>query len=194
MTDVQFWSADNRFGTKIGVENVGEILRYCQESSPQETGGILLGRYSAAHDCALIEKVTGAPVDSQMGRTWFVRGVRGLQAKLDLLWHRNEGYYLGEWHFHPFGSPIPSSVDVKQLQKIARSRLYRCPEPMLMILGGDPANSWTMRAFLFRRRSKTHVELSYLSNAMGRLTFGPIDASPIFGSDYPDAFDLSTPT
>ena len=194
MTDVQFWSEDNRFGTKIGVQHVGEILRYCQESSPQETGGILLGRYSAAHDCALIEKVTGAPVDSQMGRTWFVRGVRGLQAKLDLLWRRHEGYYLGEWHFHPFGSPIPSSVDVKQLQKIARSRLYRCPEPMLMILGGDPANSWTMRAFLFRRRSKTRVELSYLSNALGRLPFGPIDASPIFGSDYSDAFDLSTPT
>ena len=65
MTDVQFWSEDNRFGTKLRVENVGEILRYCQESSPQETGGILLGRYSAAHDCALIEKATGAGVPSR---------------------------------------------------------------------------------------------------------------------------------
>lgn len=194
MTDVQFWSDDNRFGVKIEEASIGEILRYCQESGPRETGGILLGRYSASHDCALVDKVTGAPDDSQMGRTWFVRGVRGLQAKLDLLWRRNEGYYLGEWHFHPFGSPIPSSVDTRQLQKIARSRLYRCPEPMLMILGGDPANSWTMRAFLFRRRSKTRVELSYLPNAMGRLTFGPVKASPIFGSDYSDAFDLSTPT
>ncbi len=89
MTDVQFWSEDNRFGLKIEVESVGEILRYCQGSSPKETGGILLGRYSAAHDCALVDKVTGAPVDSQMERTWVVRGVRGLQAKLDLLWRRN---------------------------------------------------------------------------------------------------------
>jgi hypothetical protein len=104
MTEVQFWSEDSRFGVRLNGKIVPDLLRYCEVSAPQETGGILLGRYSAAHDCALVQIVTGAPADSKTGRTWFERGIRGLQAKLDLLWRRNEGYYLGEWHFHPFGA------------------------------------------------------------------------------------------
>ena len=164
MTDIQFWSEDNRFGVRIESKSISKILGYCQESTPTETGGILLGRYSGAHDCAWIQKVTGAPDDSKMGRTWFVRGLRGLQAKLNQLWDRNEGYYLGEWHFHPFGSPTPSSVDIKQLHKIARSRLYRCPEPLLIILGGDVSNAWSMRTFVFERGRTHPIDLLYVPN------------------------------
>jgi integrative and conjugative element protein (TIGR02256 family) len=179
----------------MGEKSVGEILRHCQESSPRETGGILVGRYSAAQDCALVDNVTGAPEDSQRGRTWFVRGVRGLQTKLDLLWRRNEGYYLGEWHFHPFGSPIPSSVDVEQLQKIARSRFYRCPEPVLMILGGDPANFWTIQAFLFQRGHKSRVELLYLHDGLKQPTVKTAGSVPPFSSsNYTDSLNLSTLT
>jgi len=135
---------------------------------------------SAAHDCAMVQSVTGAPVDSKTGRTWFERGIRGLQAKLDLLWRRNEGYYLGEWHFHPFGAPIPSSIDNKQLQKISRSRLYRCPEPLLIILGGDPAASWSLRCFLFLRGSKEPTHLCYLQDQTRRTAAGRSDLPPAF--------------
>ncbi len=179
--EVQFWSPDNRFGVKIGSESVRRILHYCNQSTPNETGGILLGRYSPAHDCALVQRVTGPPADSQMGKSWFVRGVRGLQAKLDALWHRRGGFYLGEWHFHPFGQPIPSSVDVKQLHEIAESRFYQCPEPLLIILGGDPLNSWTMRSFLFRRRHKSPIELSYFSDRTAASETSR-DPASLFGS------------
>lgn len=168
MTEVQFWSEDSRFGVRLNGTIVPDILRQCEESAPQETGGILLGRYSAAHDCALVQIVTGAPADSKTGRTWFERGIRGLQAKLDLLWRRNGGYYLGEWHFHPFGAPIPSSTDNKQLRKISNSRLYRCPEPLLIILGGDPAATWSLRCFLFLRGRKEPTHLPYLRDQTSR--------------------------
>lgn len=135
------------------------MLKLCGRSSPRETGGILLGRYSNALDYALVTSITKAPSDSRSGRTWFVRGVRGLQSKIDNMWRRKQGYYLGEWHFHPFGEPSPSGTDSSQMREIARSPQYRCPEPILLIIGGDPPNNWTARAFIFLRGHRPYIEM-----------------------------------
>ena len=62
-----------------------------------------------------------------------------------------EGYhYLGEWHFHPRGSPTPSGNDRRAMAKIALDDVYRCPEPILVILGGRPKSDWSLSATLFR--------------------------------------------
>jgi hypothetical protein len=100
----------------------------------------------------------------------------GLPAKIDRLWHRNEGYYLGEWHFHPFGSPMLSTTDGKQLQK-SRRHVYTAVLNLCMILLGDRANPWTMRAFVFQQ---ILFEVSYLPDCISRRTD--------FGSHYADAY------
>lgn len=156
MTCLKFWSDDSRFGLEVEDKHVSELLRLCRQSCPNETGGILLGQYTLSHHCAIVTVISHAPADSRSGRTWFIRGIRGLQRVIDRLWQREHVYYLGEWHFHPFGSPLPSPTDIDQMQEISRSEQYHCPEPLLLIIGGDPSQNWSARAYVFPR------ELAYI--------------------------------
>jgi hypothetical protein len=81
----------------------------------------------------------------------FRRGTSGLQGLLNRFWRREHQYYLGEWHFHPDASPVPSRVDNRQLAEIARDLQYRCPEPVLLIIGRSPPTRWDAAAFVFLR-------------------------------------------
>ena len=85
---------------------------------------------------AIITKVLGPPSDSKYGRTTFVRGTKGVKKTLDSLWKEDQ-YYLGEWHFHPNALPIASSQDISQMNKIAKNVVYKCPEPLMLIIGQD---------------------------------------------------------
>lgn len=158
MPALNFTSRNGRFGLRMREGEVGRVLAHCRETAPRETGGILIGFYDSDLRVAEVVRATPAPDDSRRGRTWFVRGVRGLQSLVDRFWRQNRHYYLGEWHFHPYGAPEPSQDDKDQLNKIANDESYHCPEPVLLIVGGDPAGSWTARAFVFRR-GETHLEL-----------------------------------
>jgi integrative and conjugative element protein (TIGR02256 family) len=151
MPDLRFISEDRRFEIKIDASRVSEMVRHCIKSGKNETGGILVGKYNSTTTCAHILVVKDAPTDSVRGPFTFVRGVRGLQRWLDQLWRNKQGYYLGEWHFHPFAAPNPSSTDVKQMEALAQDGGHHCPEPILLILGGDPQVSWSIRVFVFPR-------------------------------------------
>lgn len=56
--------------------------------------------------------------------------------------------YLGDWHTHPQGHPIPSTRDKNTLELISRYEPARCPEP-IMLIAGNPLGSakWELRAF-----------------------------------------------
>jgi integrative and conjugative element protein (TIGR02256 family) len=163
MPDLHFISEDGLFEILLGGEQLDVIVKFCVASGTNETGGILVGKYDRYHKRACISNVSDAPDDSQRGRFTFLRGVRGLQGWLNLLWSKKQGYYLGEWHFHPFAPPEPSSTDLTQMQNLAEDGGHHCPEPIMLILGGNPKGSWTMRAFVFPR-GKPWQEL-YSSNA-----------------------------
>jgi integrative and conjugative element protein (TIGR02256 family) len=132
-------------------------LDWCVRAEGVETGGILMGRYSAAHDCALVTEVLGPPGDSRSGPTWFVRGVAGLQAALNRAWGRRREYYLGEWHLHPSAAPTPSGVDYAQMAEVANTSSWRCPEPVLLIVGGDPTQTWRALALVVTRQGQRVV-------------------------------------
>lgn len=146
MPDLEFRSADARFGVHVPGATIRRLLHLCRSSGPRETGGILVGKYSAALDCARVSAASGPPSDSVRGPSWFQRGTRGLQAWLERRWASRGDHYLGEWHFHPYSAPVPSGTDLQQLGSIARSAEYCCPEPILLILGGDPAGKWSISA------------------------------------------------
>ena len=133
---MEFRSRDGRFGLKLDEKLVQRIFAFCEASGGCEIGGILAGFYTPQHDCAVVTTVTGPPIDSRRGKTWFQRGTRGLQRLLRHLWSQDQRYYLGEWHFHPGAAPEPSVTDIGQLTQIAHSSIYQCPEPVLVIIGG----------------------------------------------------------
>ncbi len=149
---LHFWSADGQYGLTVSATCVGDILRTCAAAGRCETGGVLVGSYrsvaGAALDCAAVSDASGPPADSLAGATWFERGVRGLQRLLNDKWERGN-YYLGEWHFHPFSDTTPSPQDFDSLAGIAENPQYRCPEPVLLIIGGDPTAGWRASAFVF---------------------------------------------
>ena len=149
MSNVEFWSKSGEFGLKIADQELSQIINISTQANTKETGGILVGFYTETHDCAVVTAVSGAPPDSQSGRNWFSRGVAGLQRWLNLLWLKKQYYYLGEWHLHPNGAPNPSQTDIDQMEAITTSSLYRCPEPILLIVGGSSTLGWKMRAFIF---------------------------------------------
>lgn len=133
------WKGRTRSGA-FAVEFPSSVLttldRYCGEAGTVETGGILIGRHSSDLSVALVREATPPPSDSRRGRSWFVRGVRGLREMLRDNWQRKERtFYLGEWHFHPASRVEPSHDDFAQMVQIAQAREYDCREPLLLILG-----------------------------------------------------------
>jgi proteasome lid subunit RPN8/RPN11 len=115
---------------------IRDMVAAAASAKGNETGGVLIGRYSSDLVSAWVEKATAAPSDSEAGPTWFIRGRFGLDRLLRLSWPAGS-HYLGEWHSHPAYHPSPSSDDLRAIQKIAEDRSYRCQRPILAIIGGS---------------------------------------------------------
>lgn len=135
--NAEFRSADRRYGLIIGNCRLARLCARCATAHPMETGGVLIGRYNAMQDTAIVALASGPPRDSKNERSRFYRGTQGLNALLARLWSRQE-YYLGEWHYHPDCVALPSTADVRQMQAIASDGAAHCPEPVLLIIGAGP--------------------------------------------------------
>lgn len=149
MSDLLLWSKDRRFGLSLKESLLLEGLKECTDSDSQETGGILVGYYTPAHDCAVITALGGPPEDSIRGPRLFERGTKGIHRWISRLWREQRHFYLGEWHFHPGGSPVPSQDDREQMHKFSKDRKLKCPEPILLIIGGNPKGAWSANAYVY---------------------------------------------
>lgn len=150
MRYLEWWTEDRHFGVRLPTAVLRQIFRECERAKDVETGGIIVGHYNPRHDCAKVSAVSVPPSDSHHSRRRFIRGVRGLQKWIDRLWTSvKKRYYLGEWHFHPGGQPVPSEPDTVQMANIASSHKYNCPEPLLMIVGGNRARGFTAAVYVF---------------------------------------------
>lgn len=144
---MKYISINNVYAVTISEFSLETMLKTIETASSNETGGVLMGSYSSDLSTAVIKNVTGPPSDSKSGKTWFSRGVVGLKKLFQQLWSENI-YYLGEWHFHPHGSANPSSTDITQMINISKTAKFKCPEPILLIIGGS-VEEYEMRCFIF---------------------------------------------
>lgn len=128
----------NELGISVILEEkvCQKIEDIVQKQKSVETGGIIIGYYTASLQKAIITELSDAPIDSKAGYNWFYRGIKGLKKLLADKWTKRGEYYLGEWHLHPNSSPNPSIIDIKQMKKNARNKEFNCPEPVLLIIGG----------------------------------------------------------
>lgn len=153
MNDLIFTSRNQSLKVVIPKTVLNEIHRFCKSSYPNETGGILVGFYTEQYNSAIISKLIPAPQDSKSGPTWFERGIKGVKRKLDQLWYKKNEYYIGEWHYHPDSSSNLSNQDVKQMSDISSNDNYKCPEPILLIVGGRQ-KSWEYSTYVFPKNKK----------------------------------------
>jgi integrative and conjugative element protein (TIGR02256 family) len=129
---------DGEFKIQIETSVLQSLEHFCMQSDRRETGGILVGRYSDDLAVAIVREATPPPSDSRFGRSWFVRGIRGLREILAKKWSASERtYYIGEWHFHPASRVEPSADDFQQMVEIGHAMKYDCREPLLIILGSS---------------------------------------------------------
>ena len=147
---VTFSSGDAPYTVILSSSTIDQMVSECLKAGVNETGGILIGSYSGDGSTAMIVEATTRPADSLAGRTTFQRGVKGLRSLLHARW-KTGLYYVGEWHFHPGGSPEPSGDDLMSMASIAASPSYQCLEPVMIILGGNPTGSFSLSASVFPR-------------------------------------------
>ncbi|HEX7949010.1 MAG TPA: Mov34/MPN/PAD-1 family protein [Candidatus Limnocylindrales bacterium] len=135
----RYVAAEGELAVSIEDEAWLSIIEQCSAAGRRETGGILIGRYTRWRDQAHIIEATGPPRDSRFWAFAFWRGLKGLRTLLAARWRESGMSYLGEWHFHPYMSAEPSPTDLKQMRQFAGDPAYQCPKPVLVVVGGDPA-------------------------------------------------------
>jgi integrative and conjugative element protein (TIGR02256 family) len=160
--DVTFSRTGADYRATLCSSSLQQMIDECIRAGANETGGILIGSYSEDGSTAIIVEATASPADSLAGRSTFQRGVKGLKHLLDARW-KTGLYYVGEWHFHPGGSPEPSGDDLVSMRNIAANPNYQCLEPVMIILGGNPTGSYSLSASVFPRGKapiRFHEELA----------------------------------
>ncbi len=148
----RWMTREQRFGLIVSASAWSNMVKLCHRSPDRETGGVLVGQYTADQRVAKAIEATAPPVDSVQASTQFVRGVHGLAEKLARHWVEDPKlHYLGEWHYHPAGDPSPSGIDLLQMRSIASDPRYACSEPVLLILARSTSGELVGGAFVFPR-------------------------------------------
>lgn len=124
---------------EIDDQLLNKITRLGEAHFPNEYGGFLIGYYASDGKKVHITD-TILPKKFEASPNLFVRYGEGLEKIfLDYYNQQPQKYYVGEWHTHPNGLPIPSTIDVNGLQSIKNSDQVAILNPVLLIIGYMPA-------------------------------------------------------
>jgi integrative and conjugative element protein (TIGR02256 family) len=120
--------------------------------SPKETGGVLLGYWSADGGSAVVTLWGGPGPGARHWETGFVPDYDFQEAEIATRYAESGRRlaYLGDWHTHPTGAAELSSKDRRCLWRIAKSKQARARQPVMVVLSDSPR--WTVSAWLCQRR------------------------------------------
>ncbi|MFE2541000.1 Mov34/MPN/PAD-1 family protein [Actinacidiphila glaucinigra] len=100
--------------TAPAAEAITTELRTADHTT--ETGGILLGHHT--HDHAVIHHA-GTPGPAAVRTpTYFLRDLAHAQALAGTAFAHDRSIWIGEWHTHPTGAPIPSERDTATYRQL----------------------------------------------------------------------------
>lgn len=108
---------------------------------PQEVAGWLLGYWTGNGDHLF---VTHATPPGPAGTAAGVQvGGEGHRSRFDEAWAASGGHvtFLGDWHTHPRGAPVPSHRDRQALEQLASRPAYGTPQPLITIVQ-VPSQPW----------------------------------------------------
>lgn len=133
---------------------VGQMVSEAVARFPDETGGVMLGW--TVHDATHVRHVVGPGPNARHGPTGFHPDSTWQEQVIADL-YQDSGRrlsYLGDWHTHPRGVARPSRLDRATLRTIARHPPARCPQPLMLILGGEP-DEWVFS--MYQRLTGPHL-------------------------------------
>lgn len=92
MNDLFFQNENHIYSVNLSREAYKQMLCYCSEATPHETGGILIGNYSHCQSMANILQITPPPKNSTHSKCNFRRSSSGLKEILDIAWNQGQYY------------------------------------------------------------------------------------------------------
>lgn len=125
-----------RYTVALKKDCFDEMRQIARQYYPDEVGTALVGSYSDDGRQATVTALAPLTADSLGTRNGFRRGVQGLLGFFQRVFRSSSGreHYVGEWHSHPGGKPVPSGTDDANSLAIARDPSARCAECVLIIV------------------------------------------------------------
>ncbi len=116
-----------------------------------ETGGMLVGYEGAERsDEIVVTDVIGPGPRARHGEYAFNPDGAWQRRQLARLYRASGRVttFLGDWHSHPRGLPLPSETDVATAARTAANERARAPRPLTLIVGRD-ADEWLLACYRF---------------------------------------------
>ncbi|MDJ1485946.1 Mov34/MPN/PAD-1 family protein [Cytophagaceae bacterium YF14B1] len=126
---------DSSWQVRFQAGILEEIKQRMKESSPRETGGVMVGRANFKTRTIHVVEALAAPPDSQANEVCFFRGIEGLPDAIEQIntLSGNQLGYIGEWHSHPLGPNQPSQTDLNTVGKF-KNYFEQLPTPLPVFL------------------------------------------------------------
>jgi len=120
---------------RLKQETSEEMFSQLSANTPNETGGLLIGRVDYSRRTIYVTRVFTAPEDSIKTPYLFVRGVKGIPKMIRSIRKSTGGMldFVGEWHTHSMGGSKLSTTDKKAVSEL-QSYLNKIPYPTFVLI------------------------------------------------------------
>jgi integrative and conjugative element protein (TIGR02256 family) len=139
-----------------------QMLAAVQAHGDRETGGMLVGYEGdeRPEEVVVTSLIAGGPNASHREYTFRPDG-RWQRKELARLYAASGRVmtFIGDWHSHPHGLPLPSPTDLKTAARTAANKRARAPRPLTLIVGRDKEGDWLLAAFRYQRGRMTAARL-----------------------------------
>lgn len=151
---------DHRHGYQIlfSRDALASMLSWVRRSertrgTRTETGGPLYGAVNEFLKVIWIDEISGPPADSVASPEGFLCGTSGVAQAHDEKKNRTGGSvgFVGMWHTHPMGLPLPSATDLKAMRALLGEGGSYLGRRFLMLIVGGTSSSPILSASVFQR-------------------------------------------
>ena len=117
-----------------------QIEREARRYRLRETGGPLFGFDDQDTDQLVVVGAGGPGPRAKHRRRLFVPDRNAVDRAIARVHQASDGRYafLGSWHTHPLGRPLPSKIDIATAREIAGDEAADLPRPLLLIQATNP--------------------------------------------------------
>jgi integrative and conjugative element protein (TIGR02256 family) len=125
-----------------------------------ETGGLLFGERHDLTRTVWVDEVSGPPPDSSHSAMGFVCGVVGTAELAREQAERTAELvrFLGMWHTHPGGRPLPSPTDLNGVEDLVHATDTPNGKSLMLIVGGRASGQFDTAAYVFGREDLERIQ------------------------------------
>ncbi len=147
----------------IAASAIQYMKAEADRAMPKETGGVLLGYWSADRTDVVVTECVGPGSKAVHRRSTFVPDHAYHEREVARA-YRASGRsitYLGDWHSHPFGPLRLSTADLLTQIRIGRSATARAPEGLMLIIA--ESEPWKFGIWRLERTRRMLERLRFVS-------------------------------